>query len=192
MRLPVLRPSALGPEQQALYDAIVEGPRGSAHVAPDGSLEGPFNVWLHHPVVGRALERVGAALRYEGVLPARARELAILAVAAFHASAFEWYAHARIGTAAGVTADELERLRRGAPLDLADEAEREVVAVTRALLERRDLDDATYERAEGVLGARALVEVTALVGYYSTLALQLRVFRVPTPDGSAPFGQEVN
>jgi len=29
-----------------------------------------------------------------------------------------------------------------------------------------------------VLGERALVELSALVGYYATLALQLRIFRV--------------
>jgi hypothetical protein len=31
-------------------------------------------------------------------------------------------------------------------------------------------------------------ELLTLVGYYATLALQLRVFRVPAPDGTAPDG----
>ena len=32
-----------------------------------------------------------------------------------------------------------------------------------------------------VLGERALVELSTLVGYYATLALQMRIFRVPAP-----------
>ena len=35
-----------------------------------------------------------------------------------------------------------------------------------------------------MLGEPALVELSALVGYYATLALQMRIFRVPAP--SAP------
>jgi 4-carboxymuconolactone decarboxylase len=191
MRLAVLRPSELTPEQRELHAAITAGPRGRAHVAEDGSLEGPFNAWLHHPVVGLPLQRVGAALRFEGVLPARARELAILCVAAAHAADFEWHAHARIGASLGVTADELESIRTGTPPELEDEHEREVLAVTRALLERQDLDDAEYARAVEAVGVAALVEVTTLVGYYAAVALQMRVFRVPAPDGSTPFAMEV-
>jgi len=43
---------------------------------------------------------------------------------------------------------------------------------------RADLDDQEYDTAVAVLGERALVELSALVGYYATLALQLRIFRV--------------
>jgi 4-carboxymuconolactone decarboxylase len=31
------------------------------------------------------------------------------------------------------------------------------------------------------LGEEGLVELSTLVGYYATLALQLRIFRVPAP-----------
>ena len=41
-----------------------------------------------------------------------------------------------------------------------------------------DLDDDQLAEASGTLGAAVVFELTTLVGYYSTLALQLRVFRV--------------
>jgi 4-carboxymuconolactone decarboxylase len=44
-----------------------------------------------------------------------------------------------------------------------------------------DLDDEQYDTAISVLGQQALVELSSLVGYYATLALQLRIFRVPAP-----------
>ena len=50
---------------------------------------------------------------------------------------------------------------------------------------RGDLDDAEYREAVDHLGTAGLFELLTLVGYYATLALQLRVFRVPAPDGSA-------
>jgi len=43
-------------------------------------------------------------------------------------------------------------------------------------------------RAVGQAGAAGVFELLTLVGYYATLALQLRVFRVPAPDGTAPDG----
>jgi 4-carboxymuconolactone decarboxylase len=52
-----------------------------------------------------------------------------------------------------------------------------------ALVARGDLDDAEYLEAVEVVGTAGLFELLTLVGYYATLALQLRVFRVPAPDG---------
>jgi len=49
---------------------------------------------------------------------------------------------------------------------------------------RGDLDDAEYQEAVGQIGTAGLFELLTLVGYYAALALQLRVFRVPAPDGT--------
>ena len=117
---------------------------------------------------------LGAAIRYRSVLSSRAREIAILVVAGHCDSAFEQRVHEEIGRGLGLTDDELMALRTGAPLDLPDPEEAAVLGVTRALVARADLDDAEYAR----LGERVVFELTTLVGYYTTLALQLRVFRV--------------
>jgi 4-carboxymuconolactone decarboxylase len=50
---------------------------------------------------------------------------------------------------------------------------------------RGDLDDAEYAEAAAELGPDGLFELLTLVGYYATLALQLRVFRVPAPEETA-------
>jgi 4-carboxymuconolactone decarboxylase len=55
------------------------------------------------------------------------------------------------------------------------------VATVDALVGRSDLTDREFEAAVDGLGWPALFELTTLVGYYSTLALQLRVFRVDEP-----------
>ncbi|HEY0949418.1 MAG TPA: hypothetical protein VGD85_04425, partial [Nocardioides sp.] len=52
---------------------------------------------LLSPAVGDALQRLGAAVRYRTALPDRAREMAILLVAARWDSAFEREAHEAVG-----------------------------------------------------------------------------------------------
>jgi len=185
-RLPHYDPAGLDEAQRDLYDAIVGGPRAAGpRLFPltdaDGRLHGPFNAMLAAPPVGQALQQLGAAIRYETSLSGRVREMAILAVAAHWDSAFERYAHEPAGLAAGLTAAEVEALRSGGFPDLGDAAERAALGLVRALLHDGDADDATYAAVARVIGDRATFELTTLVGYYATLALQLRVFRVGLP-----------
>lgn len=106
-RLEPLQPSQLGPEARPLYDAITQGPRASgpqhfALTCEDGGSNGPFNAFLLNPGLGQALQGVGAALRYEGTVSARSREVAILTVAAAWDSTFERQAHEAVGRAVGL------------------------------------------------------------------------------------------
>jgi 4-carboxymuconolactone decarboxylase len=174
-------PHDLTDEQRVLYNTIVGGPRAAgpqhfALTAPDGSLRGPFDALLLSPSVGAALQEVGAALRYRTALTDRSREIGILLVAARWDSAFERESHEPIGRAAGLTDAELAAIREQ---DVAAfGGEEDVVARTVLALLDGDLDEEQWAEASGVLGDAVVFELTTLVGYYSTLALQLRVFRV--------------
>jgi len=186
-RLPKLPPESLDDAQRTVYDAIAGGRRAQGTqlfrlVDADGGLEGPFNAFLLQPRLGHALQALGSAVRYETGLPDRARELAILVVAVEHDSDFEWYAHAAVGRHLGLTAAELDAVRERRFDELPTEYERVVAATTHALATGGDLDDDRYRRAVAELGRPGLFELLTLVGYYATLALQLRVFRVGTPE----------
>nr|WP_274636121.1 carboxymuconolactone decarboxylase family protein [Microbacterium bovistercoris] len=186
-RIPPHRPADLTAAQRALYDEITGGPRaqGAQHfalTAPDGSLRGPFDALLLSPAAGAALQELGAAIRYRTSLGDRARELAILLVAARWGSAFERESHEAIATAVGFTAAELAATREADAAAFSG-AENLVARTVLALLdgahgELGDLDDGLWAEASTELGAPTVFELTTLVGYYSTLALQLRVFRV--------------
>jgi alkylhydroperoxidase family enzyme len=106
----------------------------------------------------------------------------ILVVAAHWKSEFEWWAHEAIGRRVGMSDPELDALRTGSPLALDDPVEQAALDAARALVGRGDLDDAEYESVHAALGAEQLIEVTALVGYYAMLALQMRVFRITVPE----------
>ena len=186
MRLAVLSSDEMTAQQVSLYREILSGPRGQGPRAVQlssgaGGLAGPFNAMLYAPAVGHALQELGATIRFRTNLPPRIREMAILAVAQARDSAYERDSHEPIGRDAGLTDPEIQALRAGTDPGFADEQERIAYQVVRALVGPADLDDEQYSAAVAVLGEQALVELSALVGYYATLALQLRIFRVPTP-----------
>ncbi len=180
-RIPALPPEKLNKAQAHLYEQIAGGPRaaGPQHfplTAGDGSLRGPFNAMLLAPRLGAAVQELGSTLRYRGTLSDRAREIAILLVAAHWDSDFERESHEAVGRAAGLTEAELAALSAGQTHAFAAQ-EGLVARVTAALLDG-DLDDATWREAEAELSAATVFELTTLVGYYGMLALQLRIFRV--------------
>lgn len=181
-RLEPILPAHLSDEQQSLYREITQGPRaqGPQHfrlTREDGALLGPFNAFLLAPDLGRSLQDLGATVRYRTKLSGRVREMAILIVAAHWDSAFEWSAHESVGRSVGVTQDEMAAIRSKIVPNLADETERGCISLAMALV-RGDIDDDTWATWAGVISHEAIFELATLVGYYSTLALQLRVFRV--------------
>lgn len=188
-RLQPLHPADLDAEQRVVYESITGGPRASGpRYFPlsdaEGRLHGPFDAMLRSPRVGGALQDLGSALRYGTELPARLREMVILAVAAAEDSAFERFAHEAVGRGVGLTGEELAAIRDGRdlPPGRGDGVERLALQAARSLLESGDLDDRGYAALLDALGERGVFELITLVGYYRTLALQLRVFRVPLPE----------
>ena len=174
-------PDELTGDRRQLYEAITSGPRSRGPQSfpltdADGVLRGPFNDFLLAPRLGHALQELGAAVRYATSLSAREREIAILVVAAHWDSAFEREAHEAVGRAAGLTETELADLREGRRPQLDDAREAACLTLTRALV-LGDVDDATWAATVPPLDRETVFELTTLVGYYATLALQMRVFR---------------
>ena len=193
-RLPWYAPHELDEPARALYDRIAGGPRAQGPQAFDladerGRLHGPFNAMLISPEVGSAIQELGAAIRYKSGLSARAREIAILELSVLRTSAFEWYAHERVGKQAGLSEEEIAALLAAAPAPTLTPSEAVVRETVRLLVCERDLDDTQFGAASAALGEQILMDVIALVGYYDLLALSLRVWRTPLPVGAKPpFG----
>jgi 4-carboxymuconolactone decarboxylase len=186
-RLAALRPDELDDEQRAVYDAIAGGDRakGVQHfplAAADGSLNGPFGIMLHAPGVGAVLQDLGATIRFRTDLTLRSREIAILLVAQASGSEFEWWAHERVGRAAGLDDRELMELAMGR-FSGTDPQERAVADLAVVLMTSSTVTDEEYQAARSALSERQIVELTTLVGYYRTLAQLMTVFDIRVPDG---------
>jgi alkylhydroperoxidase family enzyme len=186
MRLPLIPPADLSPEQQALYDDMKAGIASDFNryqtVAPDGSLMGPWNPWLHEPRIGGAIWELTKAMTAEASLPDPVRQVAILVVGAHFDAAYELYAHIAVAKAEGMTADRLSTLCSGSrPADLSPE-EGCAYDVAFALVGGGVLPRPSYDRAVALFGQHGANELIYLVGLYSLVSVTLNGFNVPVPE----------
>src|SRR5437660_3512564 len=163
-RLPYLRRDDLDDAGRAVWDGL-ESSRGRTLVNEEGGLVGPFNAWVHAPGVGRRLSGLGATLRFDTSIERRLLELAIIVVAAHWKAEFEWWAHARMAREHGVADEIVAAIERGQAPSFEADDEATVYAFARQLVTTGNVDDATYEKALGLLGHHGLVELVSLCGY---------------------------
>lgn len=182
-RLTPLTPDQLDQTGTALRETII-GPRGASVVNEAGGLHGPFNAWLHAPVIGKDLSRLGASLRSKMSLDRRLIELAIITVGARWESEFEWYAHSTMAADAGVGQSTIDAIGNGELPDFTAEDERVVYAVAHQLVRGGRLDEDTYSAASALLGETQMVELISLCGYYTLISFTLNAFEVPLPSGA--------
>ncbi|MGE0748879.1 MAG: carboxymuconolactone decarboxylase family protein [Rhodospirillales bacterium] len=178
-RLTDLRPETMSPEQRKAAEEIAAGPRGA--------VVGPFNALIRSPEMCARIQKVGEYLRFQSSLPARLRELTVLLVARFHSANFEWYAHAPLAEQAGVDPGIIIAIRDRRRPDFADPLDIAVYNFVRELLDKHNVSDHVYRPVLIRIGEQGVVELVALVGYYTLIAMTLNTFQIPTPDGKSPF-----
>ncbi len=167
-RLPAFDPAHATPQQKALLDDILSGPRGN--------LNGPFVSWIHSPELGQLAQKLGAYCRYDTGLPLRLSELAILATAREWQSQAEWHIHLPIAVDAGLSATVAEQIRIGQTPVFEQEDERVVWSFATELYQHKRVADATYARAVELFGLKVVVNLIGLLGYYALVAMTLNVF----------------
>ena len=177
-RLPIPTLETMTPEQRRVYDDIRTGPRGS--------VRGPFPVLLISPKVADPLQRLGAYLRFDTPLPARARELATLIAARHWTCQIEWYSHAPLALKSGVPEPLVAAIKGRKQPALDDPADKAVYDVSTELLNKGTVSEPTHKAAVQALGAESVVELVVLVGYYTTLAMTINAHAVPMPEGVNP------
>jgi 4-carboxymuconolactone decarboxylase len=200
-RIELLSPDRQTTEQRELYHAIRSGRRGQATAAPGrqspgggltderGALVGPFNAWLLAPQVGDRIQRLGEAIRFSSSLPQNVLEVAILVGAREWRAEFEWWAHVRLARRAGVAPEVIAAIEAGTEPAFTDDGEAIAHRFSGELLTRREVSDETYAAARERLGEGGVMELVALLGYYTLVAMTLNVFQVPLPAGQQPsFG----
>jgi 4-carboxymuconolactone decarboxylase len=176
MRIDALAPEQMNAAQRSVYDEAVSGRRGQAPV--------PLIAWIHSPVLAGHAQRLGEAIRFEVSLPARVVALAALIVAAHWRSPHILLAQEAKLRAAGIPAAVLARLAIGKLPALEDPTDIAAYTVVRMLLDKQELDDATYALAVSTFGQRGVVELVATAGYYTMVAMTLKTFQID--GGGAP------
>jgi 4-carboxymuconolactone decarboxylase len=183
-RLSALDLALLTPDQQAVYDQIAAGPRGK--------VTDSFLALLHSPQLAGKVEQLGVYVRYQSTVPARLREFAILTVSRHWRCAYEWNSHVSLATLQGISAATLDRLGRAEEPEWSEgmEAERVVHGYCTELLRSGHVGEKLYAAAMALLGEQGVVDLTALVGYYTLLALTINAHGIAPPiDAAVPWPQ---
>jgi 4-carboxymuconolactone decarboxylase len=178
-RVPHLAPEEQSADQKRVAAAIAG--------ARDGTVGGPFAIWLRTPEIAERADYFGERLRVQSKLEPRLFELVIITVARHWSAQYEWYAHASAAVKSGISQDIVEaiRLRRTPTFDRDDE--RVAFDTTSELLQAHALSDVSYERALQMFGLDLLIEMITVVGFYAMVAMVLNAFQAPVPGGDVPL-----
>ena len=184
MRLAKLSYEQLSPEQKTVWDEIVAGPRKKMH--------GPFFIWLHSPELLSRGEKLGLYGRFQSSLPQRLSELCILIMASHWTAAGEWIDHAPMARSLGVDPEALENLRKDLPAKFKQADEVVVYEFAQALLTTHEVSDETYAKAKAILSERGVLDVVAVLGYYSFICMSMKAFAMkPNAGEKDPFEDRV-
>ncbi|RKK05459.1 carboxymuconolactone decarboxylase family protein [Pseudoroseomonas wenyumeiae] len=176
-RIALPSPEEMSPEQRALYDRII--------ASPTRRMAGPQRANIHSPELAEAWWRLGDMLRSRTVLPKRLLELAIILAGRRWNSPVEFHIHGAAAIEAGLDPALVEAIRLGDPPLLPPGEEREIYDFTRQVQMRGDADDATYHAVLARWGQRGVVELAAVIGFYTMVCMALNLHRIPLPDGAA-------
>jgi 4-carboxymuconolactone decarboxylase len=171
-RLLEIPPEKLTPEQTTIFNQLVAG---------RGRILGPYKVWIHSPTVASGMEHIGTYLNKRGSLSPREVEIGILVIARHWDADYVRQAHIREGKRVGLSQETVEALVAGTDPKLTDPHERGVYDFAAALVSGAKLPDAQFAKIEEVLGRNGIAEVLVLLGYYTSVALAMKVHEVPIP-----------
>jgi 4-carboxymuconolactone decarboxylase len=178
-RIPLLSIEEMSDDQRSIYDDVVAGPRGR--------MIGPLRAAIHSPEMAVLWSEFGAFLRYRTCLPHRLNELAIIVTGRRWKAEVEWWVHARAGMEAGLSETTIEAIRQLQAPVFDDPADLEVYEFARQLQQDGKPSETVYRQIEHRFGTRGVVELTAVIGYYTMVAQTLNAHEIPVPEAHVPL-----
>lgn len=129
---------------------------------------------LHSPSYAKAWNGMFGAIRGQLSLPAKLRELAIMAIGVLNDAEYEWAQHEGEYLKAGGTKEQLAALRKlggGKPASkLFDEAEQATLALTVEMTRSVKVKDATLKRVRAILPDAQVVELVGTIAGYNMVS----------------------
>jgi 4-carboxymuconolactone decarboxylase len=164
--------------QKTMTRHVLDGPRTA--------MGGPFNVMLRSPVMGDLAQELGAQVRFNSVLAAPLREMAILMAGRHWTSHYEWNAHKAAALAAGLDPGIVAAIAAGERPPTMQANEAALHRFCDELLETKRVSDDAFAAAKAAFGEQGITEIIFTLGYYSMVSMLLNVDEYPLPDGVAP------
>ncbi len=178
-RFPIIPPEQMTERQSEVAAAIAGGPRGG--------IRGPFLALIHHPDLADRVQSLGEHLRYGAMISPANIEFVILIVARHMNCQYEWFAHARIARSTTDLPEAIiSALQVGqTPANLTEE-QSALFTFCKEQIANGQASDATYEAAFKHFGRAGILDIIAIIGYYTMIAMVLNTSQIPLPDGTEP------
>lgn len=177
-RIVLPTPDSMTEAQLRVYEEIVTGQRDK--------LVGPLRAAIHRPDLADRWQKLGALLRFETTVSARWSELAILVTARRWNSQVEWYVHAADARRAGLPEAVILTIQDADVPQFDDPGDAFIYDFAVELQRSGEVTASTYHQVLERLGTVGIVELTAIIGYYTLVAMTLNAHEIPLPDGIAP------
>ena len=177
-RFPKLALDAMTPLQREVAAEISAGPRGE--------VRGPFIPLIHHPGLARHLQRLGEFLRFNSVLPPPILELAVLVTARRWNCQHEWYMHEKLAHKAELELHIIEAIRDGRRPEPMSPIQTQVYELCRQAHTTGRVEDTQFDTVRAAFGIEGVLELIALSGYYTLMAMVLNTAGMALPDNAAP------
>jgi len=177
-RFPKLTAEQMTPAQREVAAEITAGPRGE--------VRGPFIAWIHHPELARRLQALGEQLRWKSTLPPQLIELAVLICARRWTCQHEWFMHEKLAREAKLDPRIIDSISQNEKPENLSPEQAAVYAFCKDLHASGRASDAAFEAVRSRFGLEGTLEVVALSGYYSLMAMVLNTAGMPLPGGAQP------
>jgi 4-carboxymuconolactone decarboxylase len=162
-------------EQHEVFERIA-APRG-------GVVPAPFHILLESPTLASLTQALGAFCRYRTGFPPYLSELMVLITAAHWRADYEFSIHIPEARKAGVSEETITAIRDGKVPELDDPGSKLIYEFATTFYANREVPDALFGEAVAHFGRQRVVEFVGVLGYYSMLAVFMRVFRVQGLNG---------
>jgi 4-carboxymuconolactone decarboxylase len=160
----------LDARQQKIFDDIASGPRGTVPRI--------FHLYLNSPELASRVQQLGAFCRYGTSLPPRLSELAILIAAHHWEAEYEWSIHTGEARKAGLSGEVIVAIGEGRRPVFGDKDTELIYDFSTEFFRLNDVPDALFASAVERFGRATTVELAGVLGYYSMLAIAIRIFRL--------------
>ncbi len=137
-----------------------------------------MGVLAHHPDLTVAYNHLISHALYFTTITIRQRELLILRVAHLREARYEWAQHVYQAGVAGITPEEVARVRAGSAAEEWLELERALLSAADELVADARIADATYAALSAELDTQQIMDVVFTVGAYDLFAMAMRTFDV--------------
>ena len=174
-RIAPLADDQLSPEQSAALAPVRAGDRAPLNI---------FRTLANAPEALTAfLAWGGYVLSRRNTLPAREREIVVLRTGFLCRSGYEWTQHAAIAARAGLTGEEIARIKAGADAPGWSPADAALLRACDELHARQFISDQTWSALRAHFSERQCMDVVFTVGQYTQVSMMLNTFGVQLDQG---------